>query len=270
MKGIPDITVSAVCIALSLMSFSSASQDNQSIVIATTPAAGSAAGPFFNHQQQLAKRPGYRAQLLLQAGERCHADINFLIVPWKRALALVEHGGADAAFSSSYKAERAVYGAYPMKNGKPDTYRAIRGYSYLLFTHKNSDLSWDGKKISGAERKIAVERGSAGVDIVKSHNLDPVELTDESQMLDMLAAKRVDGMVAIDGNVEAVIALDPLLARQIKAQQPPLQSKHGYLMFSKAYYLAHTTLSECVWNAVGDIRASADYKALVKSYNNGQ
>ncbi len=202
-----------------------------------------------------------------QAGELCDVDIKFILVPWKRALHLVEHGGADAAFSSSYNTERAVYGAYPMKDGKPDTYRAIRGYFYLLFTHKVSDLKWDGKEITGASKKIAVERGSAGVDIVKNLGLKPIEFNNEHQMLQMLSARRVDGMAAIEGNAKAVMNQHPLLARQIEILQPPLKSKHGYLMFSKKFYFKHAELTECIWNAVGNIRASAEYKALVKSYS---
>ncbi|WP_028865970.1 substrate-binding periplasmic protein [Psychromonas aquimarina] len=271
MKGLKRIIVSIVCSVLLIMLLSSNVKDNSNItiVIATTPAAGSAAGPLFYDENigRLSDRPGYRAELLLQAGKLCHADIKFTLVPWKRALHLVEHGGADAAFSSSYKTERAVYGAYPMKDGKPDTYRAIRGYSYLLFIHKMSDLKWDGKKISGSGKKIAVERGSAGVDIVKNLGLQPVELNNEQHMLQMLTARRVDGMATIEGNVKAVINREPLFARQIEILQPAIKSKYGYLMFSKDFYGKHTQLTECIWNAVGDIRASAQYKALVKSYN---
>ncbi|WP_432454484.1 substrate-binding periplasmic protein [Agarivorans sp. QJM3NY_29] len=268
MKGLRGILINLAAYAMLIMSFASAAQETRSIVIATTASAGGSSGPIFDHidKQRLADRPGYRAELLLQAGERCGVEIKFLLVPWKRALLLVEYGGADAAYSSSYKSERAVYGAYPMKDGLPDPERAVRGYFYQLFTLKQSDLKWDGEKISGPRTRIAVERGSAGIDIVKRLGLKPLEFNDEQQMLDMLVAKRVDGVVAIGGNVQSVIAFAPLLARQIKILQPALKSKLGYLMFSKNFYFEHTALTECIWNAIGNIRQSADYKALVQSY----
>ena len=272
MKELKSIIYSMTYVILIIFLLSSYAKDNNDrvIIIATTPAAaGTSAGPFFHSEDTklLADRAGYRAELLLQAGEQCHANIKFLLVPWKRALHLVEHGGADAAFSSSYKTERAIYGAYPMKNGKPDSYRAVRDYSYFLFTDKESDLKWNGKEITGSRKKIAVERSSAGVDIVKSLGLEPIEINNEDKMILMLIAKRVDGIVGIEDNVKLAIARAPQLASQIEIQQPPLKSKHGYVMFSKRFYYQHTQLVDCFWDAVGKIRASAEYKELIASYS---
>lgn len=69
-------------------------------------------------QQLLRERPGYRAELIMQAAQLCDTRVSFELMPWNRALNLVERGGADGAFAASYTAERAAYAAYPMRNGK--------------------------------------------------------------------------------------------------------------------------------------------------------
>lgn len=269
MKALKSIRVSMTCFILMIVLLPNYAKDNDRlIVIATTPTAAATAGPEFHSDdtKRLVDRPGHRAELILLAGEQCHTNIEFMLVPWKRALRLLEHGGVDAVFSSSYKIERTVYGVYPMKHGKPDTSKAVRDYSYVLFTHKGSDLKWDGKKITGSGKKIAVERGSAGVDLVKSFGLVPIEMHNEKDMLQMLIARRVDGMVVIEGNLESVIADAPQLASYIEMQRLPLKSIHGYAMFSKRFYYQHTQLVECFWNAIGEIRSSVKHEELIKSY----
>jgi polar amino acid transport system substrate-binding protein len=211
-------------------------------------------------------RPGHTAELLYQAGNMCHVNVQFKLVPWSRALNLVKHGGADAAFRSSYKAERTLYGAYPMKNGMLDASRALSSYTYSLFIRKESDLSWNGVNIIGSDKKVAVERASAGISLAKSLGLNIVEFSDDDQMVQMLSAKRVDGVVGITNNIKNILARTPQLANQVVLQQPQLESKQGYVMFSKRTYNREPELVECFWDAIGKIRISPEYLELVKSY----
>lgn len=218
------------------------------------------------------ERPGYRVEILRRAGKQCGVDVNFAPVPWPRALEMVKTGGAHGAFYSSYSEERTAYGAYPMKNGVPDTQRAMNSYTYSLYVHPDSKLVWDGRvaTVRGSDRKILVERDSVAVKMVTQAGLEPVEIARYPNMVHMLAEKRAEGMLAIDQNAEEVVASDPQLATQVRKLGPPYQTVYGYVMFAKPFYAANTELVECFWTALGEIRRKPDYEALVRSYNNGR
>lgn len=215
-------------------------------------------------------RPGFRVEVLRAAGKACGATVEFFPAPWQRVLESVKTGAVDGGFSASWSEERAAYGVFPMKNGAPDPALAMKGYTYSLFVHPQSPLSWDGQAISGSNRKVIVERGSAGIAIAKKFGLEPVEASGYANMVKMLAEKRAGGLVAVDVHVERVLADNPQLAAKIKELEPALESKHGYLMFGKAFYQTNKSLADCLWKNIGEIRAKPAYKDLVRSYNNGE
>lgn len=214
---------------------------------------------------QLAQpRPGHRAELMIKAARQCGAEIEFLFVPWQRALLMVKHGDADGAFSSSFSQERAEYAVYPMADNGPDTTKALKGYSYSLYVLHGSNMGWDGTAIS-EPAGVALERGSAAIALAESLKLPFVEVADNQTMLRMLAGGRIAAAIGITSDVDAVLAGTPDLAG-IKKVTPALDSRFGYAMVSKPFYAAHGEVAECFWSAIRDIRTSAEHKALVQSY----
>ena len=215
-------------------------------------------------------RPGFRVEVLRAAGKSCNATVSFVPAPWQRAMELVKSGTVDGAFSASWSEERETFGAFPVKNGTPDPAKAMKGYSYSLFVHPDSKLRWDGKAVTGSERKVIVERGSAGIALATRLGLEPVEASGYANMVRMLVEKRAQGLVAVDVHVDRVLADDPRLGSSVKELQPALEAKHGYVMFGKPYYQANKALVECFWKSLAEIRAKPAYKELVRSYNNGE
>lgn len=242
--------------------------NNRTILLATVP--DSSPAMHTDGQQLLIDRPGYRAELLQQAAKQCKAKVVFTLAPWQRALYMVEHGDADGAFASSYSAERTVYGVYPMKDGVPDTTKAVKGYSYSLFVHSGSALTWDGKTVRGQEKQVVVERGGVGAEVARAVGLEPVEIGTTDKLVRMVAEKRVAGLVGISSNIRAELKGNPELAGRIKELTPPLEAKFGYVMFSKSFYAERKELVECFWNAIGKLRTTLAYKEMVKSYTGGQ
>lgn len=245
---------------------SDVSSNEISITIATIPNSS----PAFrtDGKNVLKENPGYRAELLYQAGKHCNVNIKFSLLPWNRVLNLVKNDVIEAAFSSSYKPERAVYGAYPMKDGKPDTDRAVKKYAYTLFTHKDSGIAFNGKAITGENPVLVVERGSIGIDIMKSFGLEPRQLANQEEMIKLLVNKRIDGIIAIEHNIESEVSRHPDFTSKIKKHQPPILTNYGYVMFSKRFYYRNTLLVECMWDSIGKIRSSLEYKELINFYNN--
>lgn len=240
----------------------------QKITLATIPESIPAVRPDGSITQP--ERPGFRVEVLRSAGKTCGLAVQFLPVPWQRAVDMVKSGSVDGAFSASWSEERAAFGMFPMKAGSPDPAKAMKGYTYSLFVHPGSSMTWDGKSVGGADRKVIVERGSAGVGLATKLGLEPLEVSGYPNMVRMLAEKRAAGMVGVGSHVDKVLEETPALGKSVKEVQVPLEAKHGYVMVGKPYYQANSAAVECLWKALGDIRAKPAYRQLVMSYNNGE
>lgn len=216
-------------------------------------------------------RPGFRVEVLRSAGRQCNIAVSFTPVPWQRALEMVKSGSADGAFSASWSEERGAFAVFPRRSsGELDSAKAMKGYTYSLFVHPESRISWNGKNVSGSDRRVIVERGSAGVSVATKIGLEPLEVSGYVNMVRMLSEKRAQGLVGIDTHVEKILAETPKLASSVKEVQPPLEARHGYVMVNKDYYKANSAAVECLWKAIADIRSKPAYQDLVKSYNNGE
>lgn len=211
-------------------------------------------------------RPGHQAQLLVQAGKRCGAAVEFRFVPWQRALLQVKNGDADGAFSASYDDERATYGAYPMANGKPDTTRALKGYSYSLYGLRDSGPTWDGRVVGGGDVTVAVERGASIIPRITELGLSHVEVADNATMLRMVAGKRVAAAAIMTAIADSMLAEFPDLGALVSKREPPIEEKFGYVMLSKQFHAAHQGVAECFWSAIRSIRATPQHAELVRSY----
>lgn len=266
-RGFPAARAMAVLGLLTLAAQVSTAQVR--ITLATIPESIPAVRPDGSLNPN--ERPGFRVEVLRAAGKTCGTTVNFMPVPWQRALELVKSGSVDGAFSASWSEERATFGAFPLRNGAPDPSKAMKGYTYNLYVHPGSRMNWDGKAISASGgRKVIVERGSAGVDLATRLGLEPVPVAGYANMVRMLAERRADGLIGIDVHVEKQLAESPQLAPNVKEVTPPLEARHGYVMFSKTFHAAHAALAECMWKALGDIRSKPAYRELVKSYQNGE
>jgi polar amino acid transport system substrate-binding protein len=207
-------------------------------------------------------RPGHHAELLTEAAKRCGAEVEFSFAPWQRALLLVKSGDADGAFSSSYDEERLAYGVYPMANGKPDTTRALKGYSYSFYVPRE----WEDQPLSASGRPVAVERGAAVIPRIAQLGLSHSEVADNSTMLQMVARKRVAAAVLITAVADATLADNKELRAAIAKREPPIETKFGYVMLSKQFYASHSEVAECFWNKIRDIRATPRHAERVKAY----
>lgn len=216
--------------------------------------------------------PGYHAELLQNAGKRCRIEVELRFAPWQRALLEVKNGGIDGAFSASYAPDRATYSAYPLtRQGLPDRSRALKDYSYSLYTQMGSNLRWDGQTLHSSDpQKIAVERGASIIPKLTELGITYVEIADNTTMLRMLANDRVTAAVLMTSAADAIIASSPELVRTIQKRQIPIEEKIGYVVLSQHFQARHPQLAECFWDAIRDIRGSDTYAARIQFYHDNR
>lgn len=212
------------------------------------------------------RRPGWMIELFRLVGDTAGVTFVFQRTAWKDALRKVRDGEADAAFNSSFKPSRAVYGAYPMRDGKLDYDRATLSYTYWLYHRKDTPLSWNGMQFKGLSRPIGAERSAAIVPMLEKQGAQVLEIQGYDQILKSLTDGRTDGIAGFEGNVEALLQANPQEYSGITRHPVPLLRSSGFLMFSKQFYDRNTPLAERIWDTIAEVWATPRAAEIRRSY----
>lgn len=213
--------------------------------------------------------PGYRAELIRKAGENCGLSVQFLSVPWNRALHMVEYGAADGAFRASYKAERAEYGVYPRTDdGKVDTGRTISDYTYSFFTLKQSDFLWGGQKLPSHANIVAVEASASIINKLEEVGAEVIEARNYQNMLELLMSHRVDAITGITANIEQIMESSSIDYSSVVRVDPPLSENQSYVLISKITYEKRAQDVECFWTEVATLKGTSWYLERKEYYEN--
>lgn len=82
----------------------------------------------------------------------------------------------------------------------------------------------------------------------------------------MLAKKRVDAVVGISHRLDNILKKDLDLQSEVRKLDKPLETKVGFVMFSKSFYAQHPDLSECFWTRSATIMKTQWFKDMRASY----
>ena len=179
----------------------------------------------------------------------------------------MKRGEVQAAFNSSYKADRAEYGAYPLKDGKPDENRAGKRLVYVAYIKRgsNNEKLAEGDKLKGYT--VAAERQASIVPELEERGAKVYEVASELTMLRMTANDRVDAAVGIKDNVKPLLDQHPDLAELFIQLEPPIKKNVGYVMFSKIFYQNHRELVECFWSTSAQLRDTEWFETMRATYD---
>lgn len=211
-------------------------------------------------------RPGWLVELFNAVEPLAKVRFKYVFNDWDQVLRLVRTGRIEAAFNSSYKADRAVYGSYPMKDGKPDPSRATVEYEYSLYVRNDSNVKWDGNSIENLQGPVALEKGAAILPRLQQLGLEVQEVASYRALLSLLKGRRVGAIAAIDVHVDVAQKQSPERFGGIEKLSPPLQRRTGFLMFSKSFCAREGDICEAVWNAIGEVKASENFKTIRAQY----
>jgi len=212
------------------------------------------------------EQPGWFVELSRRAADECGADAEFALMPWKRALKMVQQGNVSAAFNSSYKPGRAVYGVYPWRDGSPDESRASKYLAYHAYVSAGSTDSAlkDRAELDG--RALVAERSASILPFIEKKARTVQESASYLSMLRMVAGGRVDAAIAIQDNVDPILAHNPDLNAAVRKVETPVKKSVGYVMFSKPFYARHEALVECFWSTSAKLRHSEWFETMRSRY----
>ncbi|MBL6929512.1 MAG: hypothetical protein ISR44_10105 [Rhodospirillales bacterium] len=193
-------------------------------------------------------------KLLNTVAKEVGVTFEYLRVPWARALRMVRDDTVNGTFFASFKPERTAYAVYPMKSDwMPDTARALKVYSYWLYSLKSKGGDWDGTRLVGNVKRIGAERGTSIIRKLKGLGVTVVEAAEYWTLARMLVRDRFDAFAGTAEVYRNIISRVPSYAAKVSRSTKPLEMKYGYLIFSRPFFAEHPDLAERIWDRISII-----------------
>ncbi|WP_434632095.1 substrate-binding periplasmic protein [Chromobacterium sp. CV08] len=206
---------------------------------------------------------GLNQSMMRMVGRKLGIVIDTKPMPWLRCMHEVQDGRIDGLYKIRFTPERLQLGAFPMQDGQPDPALRMMTDSYSLYRLKGSNLRWDGRIISHADKGIAAQAGFAVVDQLQQMGLH-VDNSSRSAtaILYKLLLGRTDGAALQTGEADHALSSDPALRAGLEKLEPPLQITPYYLIFSHRFFQQHPDTVRLIWQTVATVRSSPEYRAL--------
>lgn len=202
---------------------------------------------------------GHTQFLIRKAGKLANIKFETHVAPRKRCLAEIKSGVTDGIVAA-YTPQRAEYMVYPMILGLLDESKSITTVRFSLYHRPGATWHWDGKNITGLGNSIiGVESGYYFIDrlIQLKVNYDDGAKSVERNLM-KLSTGRVDGTIAMELQADKVVAEQ--FAGQIERFPEPFEHTVLYLGVSKPFDAANPEVVDALWNAIREVRSSAEYR----------
>ena len=221
---------------------------------------------YFSEGTAIAKdKPGITIELMRLVAKRAGVRLEMQRVPWARSLYLLETNQVDGVFHMSYLAERTRFAAYPMKDGQPDRARSIFTQSYYLYARKGTRLTWDGERLA-TDGPIGTTRGYSVAKRLEALGARVEQENDLPGSMRKVLAGRLEAYAELENMATGLLARYPDEMRDIVRLQPPLRQEPYYLVLSKGFQGRDPALAERIWDAIGEIVRSPEFKEIEKRY----
>ena len=193
---------------------------------------------------------GTHTELVTAMFRRMHQDVQIDQIAWERCLKEIESGGYDAAYSASFKPERAEYALYPKV--------PLQTVSYVMVVAKGTGGGWDaGKDVAKLAQPVAAPRGfsiTADLQKLPGVTVDDGAATDLQDM-QKLAAGRLRS-VAIEASVARALIERLKLADQVEVLTPAFVTGKDYFIIVSKRHGGSPAAAEQLTNSISETLAA--------------
>lgn len=212
----------------------------------------------FPHQmgngEQVAALPGVAVELIREAAVGADVQVSFVRMPAPRLLVEMQAGRLDGAFIFSYKEDRLQYGVYPLHLGKPDRQRRIASNNYSFYKLANSDVAWDGTKLTNWRVPVGINFSFSIGDDLKKMNLT---IDDGGRGTEQNFAKlklgRISAYATLEDSADAFLRRNGI--SNVVKVEPPIVVRDYYLMLSQQFVSGNKAKAELFWTRLGEVRS---------------
>ncbi len=220
-------------------------------------------GPATDH----ASNPGILVELITQTAKASGFEALILRMPWKRCIHNLKTGEIDALFAVVWQPERESWGHFP-KSENGELHREQRLWSgvYSIFTHKDSNLTWNGKQVGNVKTGIASPLGY--VVHKQIHDMGVANKTSLSvrEGFRLLSLNRLDGYV-IEEQAGRLEARQHNIQHLIRKLPKPFLVADWYMPLSHQFVKKYPQRSQLLWQKLSKIRETQTPTLLEKYMN---
>lgn len=204
---------------------------------------------------------GVAVDVVTEAFRRIGYNVELKMLPWTRALQMVEDGDTDGIFCAFYSDERAIFMDYLQE---PLAYEAQ--YCYTL---KDSSVVFDGTLDSLKPYRIGVIQdwyyGAAFDEAVKSGDFAVERVTDLSVNIQKLLDGRID--VIVNPRLSTLYYLKQMkIQDRVVEQTVPFREPTAlYLGFTKKRFLDPALVRD-IDTELAEMKADGTYQRIVDQY----
>ncbi|WP_083940978.1 substrate-binding periplasmic protein [Pseudoduganella violaceinigra] len=210
------------------------------------------------------KGKGLNFELLKRVETLLNEQFIYFPKPWKRCLSELKLGQVDGVVGAADAVDRRPWSRIPeLPDGREDSSRALFDDAALVFLRVGGNGSWDGHELIAPGKLVIVQsgyliaqqlrdKGFAARDSVKS----------AADALRMLANGSYD--VAILQGLEAsrLAHEDARFVGRVQQAELPYATVNLHLMVARGVYQRDPQRIEAIWQAIGTVRQSKDYRQL--------
>jgi polar amino acid transport system substrate-binding protein len=210
---------------------------------------------------RLEGQQGLDFELIRQLQPQLAVRFEFIALPWKRCLLSLEQGRVDGAMGVSYSAERSAFAMYPLHEQQPQVALRMRSESYVLYRRKGTAVRWHAGAVVDLLGVVGIQHGYSITDFLQQLKV-PVDSGAGSAEANLhkLLKGRVGAAVLLGQEGDYWLRHNLAFHAALERVEPPLQEKHYYLVYSRAFYERHTAWVLRSWQAVALARDSAIYR----------
>lgn len=207
---------------------------------------------------------GMHTEMMTELAKRLGYEVHIDQIAWERCLKELESGGYDAAYSASYKADRAQYALYPKT--------PLQTVSYVFVAAKGSGGGWSsGRDAAKLAQPIAAPRGFSITDDLRKVAGVSVDdgATNDQQDMQKLGAGRVK-TVALEASAAKSLIAKLNLHDKVDVLSPEFVSGKDYFVIVSKKYGGSVEnaqrLTADISRALADMQASGQLEQIIAKY----
>lgn len=207
---------------------------------------------------------GLNFELLRRVESHLNEQFTYAAKPWKRCLSELKAGQVDAVVGAADAVERRAWSRIPqLPDGREDPARALFEDSALVFLRVGGSASWDGRELVAPGKVVVVQSGYLVSQQLREKGYIPHEsVKSAADALRMLASGSYDIAVLQGLEASRLAHDDARFKGRVQQAAAPYSTVHLHLMVANATYARDPQRIEAIWQAIGAVRISKEYRQL--------
>ena len=207
---------------------------------------------------------GLNFDLLRRVQSLLNEHFIFLAKPWKRCLSELRLGQVDGVVGAADSTDRRAFARIPqLADGREDGTRALFEDQALVFLRVGGQGRWNGRELDSPGKVVVVQSGYLVGQQLRDKGYIPNEqVKSAADALRMLTSGAYDVAVLQGLEASKLAREDPRFKGRVQQAALPYSTVSLHLMVARSIYQRDPQRIEAIWQAIGAVRQSREYRQL--------